>query len=88
MTIIQVLFPVFAIALLGYLLTYKGIFGIRDIEGISRFVFTIALPVMLFNSMSKIELPDQPNWAFLLSYYLVALLIFLFSMWFSKRQFN
>jgi predicted permease len=88
MAIVEVVFPVFAIALLGYILTYKGIFGIRDIEGISRFVFTIAIPVMLFNSMAKIDLPEQLNWAFLLSYYLVAILIFGLGMWISKRLFN
>jgi predicted permease len=88
MPIIEVIFPVFAIALLGYILTYKAVFGIRDIEGISRFVFTLAIPVMLFNSMAKIDLPKQLNWAFLLSYYLVAVLIFGFGMWASKRLFN
>jgi hypothetical protein len=87
MAIIEVIFPVFAIALLGYILTYKGIFGIRDIEGISRFVFTIAIPLMLFNSLSKIDLPDQFNWSFLLSYYLIAVLIFGLGMWISKRLF-
>jgi len=88
MTIVEVIFPVFAIALLGYILTYKGIFGIRDIEGISRFVFTFAIPVMLFNSMAKIDLPKQLDYAFLLSYYLVAILIFGLGMWVSKRLFN
>ena len=87
MAIIEVIFPVFAIALLGYILTYKGIFSIRDIEGISRFVFTIALPVLLFNSLAKIDLPDQLDWVFLLSYYLIAILIFGLGMWLSKQWF-
>ncbi len=87
MAIIEIIFPVFAIALLGYILTYKGIFSIRDIEGISRFVFTVALPVMLFNSLAKIDLPDQLDWTFLLSYYFVIILIFFLGMWVSKRWF-
>lgn len=88
MVIIEVIFPVFAIALLGYIVTYKGVFGIRDIEGISRYVFTIAIPVMLFNSMAKIDLPDTPNWAFLFSYYGIAIIMFGLGMWLSKRWFH
>jgi len=87
MTIIEVIFPVFAIALLGYILAYKGIFGIRSIEGIARYVFTFALPVLLFNSLSKVKLPEHLDWGFLLSYYLVVVLIFGLGMWTSKRWF-
>lgn len=88
MTIIEVIFPVFAIAFLGYLLAFKGLFGTRSIEGISRYVFTVALPVMLFNSLAKIELPDQLNISFLLSYYIVVVFMFALGMWISKRFYN
>jgi len=87
MTVVEVIFPVFAIALLGYIVTYRGIFGFREIEGISRFVFIIAIPVMLFNSMAKIDLPAQLNYRFLLSYYLVVIFMFGSGMWVSKRWF-
>ncbi len=88
MTIIEIIFPVFAIALLGYLLAFRGGFGTRAIAGISRYVFTVALPVMLFDAMANIELPDQPDWAFLLSYYLVVILLFLISMLIGRRLFG
>ena len=88
MAIVEVIFPVFAIALLGYIAAYLGLFSARDIQAISRFVFVIALPTMLFNALANIDLPDKINWAFLLSYYLVAVIIFILGMFLSRRGFS
>lgn len=87
MTIIEVIFPIFAIALVGYGAAYKGVLSARDIDGISRFVFNIAIPVLLFNSLAHIELPTAFNWQFLFSYYVVVLLIYGLGIWASKRWF-
>jgi malonate transporter len=76
MTILQVIFPIFAMALVGYVAVYKGILDARDAEGISRFVFNITLPALLFNSLARVELPAQFNWEFLFSYYVVALIVY------------
>jgi len=51
-------------ALVGYVAVYKGILDTRDTEGISRFVFNIAIPALLFNSLAHVELPAQFNWKF------------------------
>lgn len=87
MAIVEIIFPVFAIALLGYIVAYKGLFTVPDIQGISRFVFIIAIPVMLFNSLAHIDLPEHLNWQFLVSYYAIALFIFGLGMWASKSWF-
>lgn len=70
------IFPVFAIALLGYILTWSGVFRLGDIAGLTRYVFNVALPVMLFDSMSRIELPETVRWSFLLAYFLPGLVIY------------
>jgi len=87
MTILTVIFPVFAIALAGYLFARFNIIDTRDVEGISKFVFAIAIPVLLFNSMAKITLPEDFNWQYWLSYYGIALLIYAVGHWISKRWF-
>ncbi|MCB9077556.1 MAG: AEC family transporter [Anaerolineaceae bacterium] len=87
MTIIQVIFPIFAIALVGYVTAYRGVLDERDIKGISRFVFTIIIPMLLFKSLAHIELPPQIQWQFLLSYYGVVLFIYGLAVWTSKRWF-
>jgi predicted permease len=76
MTILQVIFPIFAMALVGYVAVYKGILDARDTEGISRFVFNITLPALLFSSLARVELPAQFNRKFLFSYSVVALIIY------------
>jgi malonate transporter len=87
MQIIEVLFPVFAIVLLGYLIVRFRILSVQDINGVSRLVFNILIPILLFNSLSKVELPAQFNWQFFLAYYFVVLLIYGLAIWLSKRFF-
>ena len=73
--------------LIGYLIAYKKVLDAGDIVGISRFVFNIAIPVLLFNALSHLELPANINWQFLFSYYFVVLIIYALGIWSSKRWF-
>lgn len=89
--ILAVIFPVFAIALLGYLLTWAGVFRTGDVAGLTRYVFNVALPVMLFDSMAAVALPESVQWTFLLAYYLPGLALFGAGMvagrrWFGHRR--
>ncbi|HNB52488.1 MAG TPA: AEC family transporter [Anaerolineales bacterium] len=88
MTIFTVIFPVFAIALAGYLSARFKILDQRDVEGISKFVFAIAIPILLFNSLADVTLPEEINWQFWLSYYLISLLIYAVAVWISHRWFG
>ncbi len=88
MVIYEVIFPVFAIAMGGYVVAYKQILSLQDIKGLSRFVFAIAFPILLFYSLAKMELPDQINWKFLFSYYLVVFVTFFLGMLIDKKFFS
>ena len=87
MDILAIIAPVFLVVLAGYLTAYAGILKERDVDGLSRFVFNIALPVLLFNSLAHVVLPKEFNWQFLFSYYLVVLIIFGLGMLLSKKWF-
>jgi malonate transporter len=87
MEILKILFPVFSIVLLGYVIVRVNIISISDINGVSRLVFNILIPVLLFNSLSKVELPAQFKWQFFLAYYLVVLVVYGLAMWTSKNFF-
>jgi hypothetical protein len=76
MIVLQAIFPVFAIALIGYLAAHFKLLDQRDVDGIARFVFIVAIPVLLFHTMAHIALPDAVNWAFMGAYYGVALAVF------------
>ena len=86
-TVLEVIFPVFAIALVGYLAARWRVLSAAEVSGISKFVFKIALPVLLFRSMAKIALPDSFNWQFWLTYYSVAVGVYGLGFWISKKWF-
>jgi len=86
--IYEVIFPIFAIAVGGYLVAYKQILSREDIQGLSRFVFVIAFPLLLFNSFASMELPAPINWRFLFSYYLIVFVTFSLGMFIDKRAFS
>ena len=44
--------------------------------------------MLLFNATANVELPPRLNWQFLLSYYVVMLLVYGLGMWLSKRWFT
>jgi predicted permease len=88
MQIIATIFPVFAIALTGYLTTQFGVFKESDIKGLSRFVFNLAIPILLFNSLSNLDLPTNINWQFFLSYYLVVFFIYGLTVGIGRSQFS
>ncbi|MFL7837497.1 MAG: AEC family transporter [Candidatus Promineifilaceae bacterium] len=83
----KILFPVFSIVLLGYVIVRLKVLNTRDINGVSRLVFNILIPILLFNSLSKLELPAQFKWQFFLAYYLVVLVVYGLAMWTSKQFF-
>lgn len=88
MNIAEIIVPVFGIAILGYLLAWAGVFSREDVRGIQRYVFTLALPVLLFDSMSRIQLPDTIHWSFLLAYYIPTVTIFGVGLFLGRRVFK
>ena len=88
MTIISAVSLIFAIALLGYLAARTHLLSEPDIKGLSRFVFIVAIPALLFHALAHLELPDQINWPFMGSYYAVALLIYGLGMLISRSVFH
>lgn len=60
-----VIFPLFGIMLLGYLFGVFKILGRESSAVLSRFVFTVALPALIFVSLSRTAVSDFFNWPFL-----------------------
>lgn len=76
LAVFESIFPVILIACLGYFAAVRRILRPPDIDGLSRFVFSLALPFLLFDSMVNSIWPQSFDWAFLLAFYAVAYLIF------------
>src|SRR5687767_10813094 len=87
-TIFNVIFPVFAIALAGYLLARLGVLRPPDVTGLATYVFNIAAPVLLFHSLARLEIPAEINWGYLLAYYLAAFAVYGLGMLVSRWRFR
>lgn len=87
-TIFNVIFPVFAIALAGYLLARLGVLRPPDVAGLATYVFNVAAPVLLFDSLAGLEFPAVINWGYLLAYYLAAFAVFGLGLLVSRARFG
>ena len=68
-SLIDVVVPVFGIIGLGFAATFTRAFDAQLAKALSGFVFTFALPLMLFRRLSLSELPDDGMGAFLAVYF-------------------
>jgi predicted permease len=67
-SVINVVLPVFGIILAGYLAGVFGVLGEASSEAINRFVFYVAMPVLLFHSLAGVETARIVNGPFLAAY--------------------
>ena len=68
-TVIALIAPVFGIGLVGYLAARAGWFSDEAAEGLARFVFDFAVPLMLVRVFTHAQLPDVFPWPLLVSFY-------------------
>lgn len=85
-SIILSVLPVAIIVALGYLATRFEYISSSAIDGISRYVFAIALPALIFRNMANDGLPDHPGpiWQILLSYFAGALAVLMLGILVSR----
>jgi len=86
--LLEVTTPIFLIIGGGYLVTHLGYMKLPAAEGLMFFVQNIALPVMLFNAISKIDLGVGFNFKFLLSFYTGSLLSFIIALTIAHLYFR
>ena len=67
--ILEVVLPVFAIMLAGYLSGRFGLLGEASSEALNRFVYFAAMPALFFISMARVELGEAFNGPFLLAFW-------------------
>lgn len=66
--VVNVVLPVFGIILAGYLAGLSGILGQASSEALNRFVFYVAMPVLLFHALAGVEASRALNGPFLVAY--------------------
>jgi len=66
--LVNVVIPVFAIILLGYLIGRFKVLGEASSEALNGFVYYVALPVLLFHSVARLLPGKVFVWAYIASY--------------------
>lgn len=67
--IYEVVFPIFALAAIGYLSVISGLLPRESTDALAAFVFNVAIPVLLFRSLATAKFSDGDPWALWLSYF-------------------
>ena len=62
---LEIIAPLIAIMLIGWLTGYSGILTGADSQALSRFVFYIAMPAFIYDSLSGVSLDAFFYWPFL-----------------------
>lgn len=86
--LLDAVLPVFGLVVLGYAAVRLRWLGGEAVRGLSLFVFNFALPAMLFRTLALTRLPERVEWAFLLSFYGAALVVFALGMLVAGRGFG
>ena len=73
--VVDVIFPIFGLLMVGYITVMLGWFDQSAIRGLTRFVFDFAVPMLLLRTVSTAKLPEDIPWNFLASYYLATMLV-------------
>lgn len=72
-----IVLPIFALIGVGYVAGWSRHLGDRAADGLSEYVFGLAVPVLIFKTLSEAELPEggQP-WGYWIAYFTGAFLVF------------
>lgn len=67
--VIEIVAPIFSIVLLGFGLARRGVFDTAASNGLTRFMFYVAIPAMLFRTLATAELPVTVPWKYIFAFY-------------------
>ncbi len=77
MEVFEAIFPIVAIAALGFFMRRRDILAEPDAAGLERFTFSYLMPALLFTGGATASLPDNLDWHYLLAFYLAVFAVYL-----------
>ncbi|WP_135077024.1 AEC family transporter [Terasakiella sp. SH-1] len=67
--VLNVILPVFALIGLGYFMVKRGLFSQSGVDDLTRFIFYLAVPSLLFRTSASGVMTQRLELSILLSYY-------------------
>lgn len=66
--LLNIIFPIFAIVIAGYICGRYNLLGPESSETLNRFVYWVALPALLFKAMANVNFAAVFNWSFIIGF--------------------
>jgi malonate transporter len=85
---LAVVLPVFGLIAAGYLARRTGLVTDRTGEGLSDFVFALAVPCLIFRTLAKAAIPQVQPWGYWISYFTGVAIVWGLAMWIGRRFFG
>lgn len=83
-----IILPVFGLVAIGYGAARAGLVSEKASDGLAEYVFNLALPVLIFRTLSEAKLPEAQPWGYWFAYFAGAFLVFGLAMLAARRLFG
>ena len=85
---IAIVLPVFGLIGIGYLSRFFGLLGERTGEGVSDFVFSLAVPCLIFRTLVRAEVPAVQPWGYWIAYFAGVAIVWAVASFAARRFFG
>lgn len=85
---LQVVLPIFIVIALGFTAAATGLLGSDVTEGLSEFVFVVAIPILLFRTLATAAMPEAQPWAYWTAYFAALALVWSLTTFLGARLFG
>src|SRR5690349_1676071 len=82
-----IVLPVFSLIGIGYAARWTRLVRETTGEGLSDFVFVLAIPCLLFKTIAKAEIPDVQPWGYWISYFVGVTIVWVLATLIASRFF-
>ncbi len=85
---LSIVLPVFGLIGLGYAARRVGLLTDRGGDGLTEFVFTLAVPALIFRTLSRAEIPVVQPWGYWISYFVGVAVVWAIAQGLAARVFR
>lgn len=85
---LAIVLPVFGLIAVGYGARWCGAVSDRSGEGVSEFVFTLAVPCLIFRTLARADIPAVQPWGYWIAYFVGAAIVWAVAMIAATRLFR
>ena len=86
--VLTIVLPVFGLIALGFAARLSGLVGDRTGEGLSDFVFAIAVPALVFKTLTAAAIPASQPWGYWFAYFISVAIVWALGTWLARRYFG